>query len=69
MEEILKREDLLERRRQELNEWEKKLKEKEEELLKKLQDVTKISPDEAKKEILARWEQKLQKERGARKEI
>ena len=62
MEEILKREDLLERRRQELNEWEKKLKEKEEELLKKLQDVTKISPDEAKKEILARWEQKLQKE-------
>lgn len=62
LEEILKRENLLEVRRQELDLLEKKLKDKENDLLEKLAQITKITPDEARKEILNRWQERLQKE-------
>ncbi|MBI4137172.1 ribonuclease Y [Candidatus Roizmanbacteria bacterium] len=69
LEEILKRETLLEKRKLELDSFEKELKrkeknleEREEELTSDLQKQTKLTPDEARKLVLDRWEQKLQKD-------
>ncbi|MBI4130682.1 ribonuclease Y [Candidatus Roizmanbacteria bacterium] len=62
LEEILKRENLLEERRGALDKWDKELKNREEELTNKLQQVTKLTPDEARQEVLKYWEQKLQKD-------
>ncbi|OGK53700.1 ribonuclease Y [Candidatus Roizmanbacteria bacterium RIFCSPLOWO2_01_FULL_45_11] len=69
LEEILKRETLLEERRIFLDKLESELKKKEEaigetreELTKKLQNASKLTADEAKHELLKQWEHKLQKD-------
>jgi ribonucrease Y len=67
--EILKRENLLEKRRLDLDELEKELKKKEkqiedreDDLRTKLEKVSKLSPDNARHEVLKLWEQKLGKD-------
>jgi ribonuclease Y len=62
LEEILKRENLLEKRRDELDKWDKQLKSREEELTSDLQKVSKVTPDEARDLVLKKWEQKLSKQ-------
>ena len=69
LEEILKRENLLEERRQKLDDleerlkaWETRLEKKEDELLAKLQDVAKLQRDEARQLVILMWEDKLKED-------
>src|SRR3990167_10823430 len=69
LEEILKRENLLEKRKLELDAFERELKrneknleEREEELTSNLQKSSKLTSDEARKLVIDKWEQKLQKD-------
>lgn len=69
LEEILKRETLLEKRRLELDKLEKEVKQEEkevekerEELRAKLEKISKLSADQARDEVLKLWEHKLQKD-------
>lgn len=69
LEEILKRETILEKRKLELDSFEKELKkkeknleEREDELTRDLQKSSKLTSDEARKLVIEKWEQKLQKD-------
>ena len=69
LEEILKRENLFEKRKLELEAFERELKrneknleEREEELTSNLQKSSKLTSDEARKLVIDKWEQKLQKD-------
>ncbi|MCR4263652.1 MAG: ribonuclease Y [Candidatus Roizmanbacteria bacterium] len=69
LEEILKRENLLEKRKLELDSFEKELKrkeknleEREDELTSDLQKSSRLTSDEARKLVMDKWEQKLQKD-------